>query len=323
MYLERELTEILGESGIIKNEPMSEHTSMKVGGGADLFLSPMNEDELICTVRLLHTGGVPYFILGRGTNIIVRDGGFRGAVVMIGSAFAGIDIAGETITAGAGATLSSVASGAAAAGLTGMEALSGIPGSIGGALYMNAGAYGAEMSQIVSEAAVYDVFNDNVITVNPAKMRLGYRMSTFQETNGVILSVTLSLTKGEPDEIRAKMKDFTKRRNDKQPVSLPSAGSFFKRPEGAYAGALIEQAGLKGYGVGGAQISEKHAGFIVNNGGASAADVIALAGVVRDKVKSESGYLLQPEPRIIGEDIEEKIEEKIEEIIGENIGKDI
>jgi UDP-N-acetylmuramate dehydrogenase len=302
MNLEQELIEILGADGVRTAMLLKEHTSMKVGGPADLFLIPQSEDALVRSIRHLRISDVPYFILGNGTNVIVRDGGFRGAVVQIGPAFADIEISGETVTAGAGAPLSSACSKAASAGLTGMEAISGIPGSIGGALYMNAGAYGGEMSQIVREARVYDIFNDNIITVNQMKMRLGYRTSAFQETGGVILSVTLDLAAGDQEEIRSKMRDFTNRRNEKQPVTLPSAGSFFKRPEGAYAGALIEEAGLKGCRVGGAAVSEKHAGFIVNTGGASAADVLALADMVRTNVASKSGFLLNPEPLIIGED---------------------
>jgi UDP-N-acetylmuramate dehydrogenase len=303
MDLERELIEILGVDNVRLDEPMSLHTSMKVGGPADLFLVPQDEDALVRTVRLLRISDEPYFLLGNGTNVIVRDGGVRGAIVHIGSAFSGVSISDHAITAGAGASLSSVASKAADAGLSGLEALSGIPGSIGGALYMNAGAYDGEMSRVVTEARVYDIYNDNIITVDQMKMRLGYRTSAFQETGGVILSLTLSLSEGFTEDIRKKMRGFTKKRNDKQPVNLPSAGSFFKRPEGAFAGALIEQTGLKGYSVGGAAVSEKHAGFIVNKGGATASDVIGLACEVQRRVEAESAYQLIAEPRIIGEDI--------------------
>jgi UDP-N-acetylmuramate dehydrogenase len=303
MDLERELIEILGADNVKHDELMSAHTSMKVGGPADRFLAPQNEDALVRTVRLLNISGEPYFLLGNGTNVIVRDGGFRGTVVLVCAALRDVSISGDTVTAGAGVSLSSVASAAADAGLSGMEALSGIPGSIGGALYMNAGAYDGEMSQVVTAARVYDIYNDNVITVNLMKMRLGYRTSAFQETGGVILGVTLTLKADNKDDIRKKMREFTKRRNDKQPVNLPSAGSFFKRPDGAYAGALIEQAGLKGHSAGGAAVSEKHAGFIVNKGGATSSDVLKIAREVQEKVRSESGFILEPEPRIIGEDI--------------------
>ncbi|MDR2487549.1 MAG: UDP-N-acetylmuramate dehydrogenase, partial [Clostridiales Family XIII bacterium] len=252
---------------------------------------------------LLRTAGIPWHLVGKGTNLIVRDGGIRGVVLHIGDAFSGIEIGeGSLVTAGAGASLSAVANAAADAGLAGLEALSGIPGSVGGALFMNAGAYGREMSDIVHSAHVYDIFNDNIITVNKEKMRLGYRVSAFQETGGILLHVTMALSADSPGAIRERMRDYRARRDGKQPMGQPSAGSFFKRPEGAYAGQLIEEAGLKGARQGGASVSEVHAGFIVNDGDASAADVLLLMARVQQTVFEQSGIHLEPEPRIIGED---------------------
>jgi UDP-N-acetylmuramate dehydrogenase len=206
------------------------------------------------------------------------------------------------MTVGAGATLSAAAKQAADAGLSGLEPLSGIPGTVGGALYMNAGAYGGEMSGVVTRARVYDSAADAIKTMEHEEMGLGYRSSVFQTTvRYIILSVAFELERGDVPSIKSEMRRLATQRNTKQPMDMPSAGSFFKRPVGAYAGALIEEAGLKGLSSGGARISEKHAGFIVNTGGARAADVLSLMKAVQDSVKENSGYDIEPEPRIIGE----------------------
>jgi UDP-N-acetylmuramate dehydrogenase len=296
---------LYGDVLMKESEPMSAHTSMKVGGNADYYIMPRGERALIDVVNVLLELGVPHFIIGAGTNVIVRDGGFRGAVVAIGKGLDGVDIDARrgVMTVGAGCALSVAAKRAAEAGLSGLEAISGIPGTVGGALYMNAGAYDGEMSRVVIQARVYDQGSGRVRTMTQYEMRLGYRSSVFQ-TGGerVILAVTFDLKRRDVARIKSDMRGYARRRNAAQPMDAPSSGSFFKRPAGAYAGALIEGAGLKGLSVGGARVSEKHAGFIVNTGGATASDVLTLMTHVQETVKSGSGYDLEPEPRVIGED---------------------
>jgi UDP-N-acetylmuramate dehydrogenase len=278
---------------------------MKVGGAADYYVMPRSEQAVIGVIDLLHERQVPYCLIGAGTNILVGDGGFRGAVVAVGKGLDAVYIEADrgVVTAGAGASLSVVAKRAAKAGLSGLEPISGIPGTVGGALYMNAGAYGGEMSRVVIQARIYDLEKRRIKVMNLYEMRLGYRSSVFQ-SNGAytILSVMFSLGRRDIEAIHSDMRKFARRRNAKQPMDLPSAGSFFKRPEGDYAGALIEAAGLKGLRAGGASVSEKHAGFIVNTGGATAADVTDLMRKIQDRVYDHSGNRLEPEPIIIGED---------------------
>ncbi|MDR1292612.1 MAG: UDP-N-acetylmuramate dehydrogenase [Clostridiales Family XIII bacterium] len=291
---------------IKEDEPLSGHTSMKVGGKADYYIRPRSEPSLIGVIGVLRELRIPYYLLGGGTNVVVRDGGFRGAVVAIGKGFDSVDIdeGRGIVTAGAGAALSAVAKKAAKAGLSGLEPLSGIPGTVGGALYMNAGSYGSDMSRVVTQAKVYDTEADRLKTMSMYEMRLGYRSSLFQSVGSyVIISVAFRLKKRDTATIGSAMRLYSRQRRSLQPMDMPSAGSFFKRPAGAYAGELIESAGLKGLGVGGAQVSEKHAGFIVNTGGATASDVIGLMAKVQEAVRAGSGYGLVPEPRIIGEDI--------------------
>jgi UDP-N-acetylmuramate dehydrogenase len=296
---------LYGDVSVKADEPLSLHTSMKVGGRADYYIRPLSERAVIDVVNVLAELDIPYFVLGGGTNVVVRDGGFRGAVIGVGKGLDGVKIdAGRGIvTAGAGASLSAVAKKAAEAGLSGLEPISGVPGSVGGALYMNAGSYGGEMSQVVIQARSYDAGADRIRTMTLYETRLGYRSSVFQ-TGGpyVILSVTFKLAKGDPSAIRSEMRRYARRRAAKQPMDAASAGSFFKRPPGGYAGELIEKAGLKGLSVGGAQVSGKHAGFIVNAGGATASDVLSLMEKVREATFADSGVLLEVEPRVIGED---------------------
>ena len=294
--------EILGIDRVRENVRMCEHTSFKIGGPVDLFLIPKDEDSLQKTISLLIEENIPWFILGNGTNLLVKDKGFKGAAIFIGEDFAEFDIRDTMVTAGAGQLLTAVASKAAQNGLSGLEFASGIPGSVGGALYMNAGAYGGEMFDVVTEAYVYSVVDRKFITVNKERMNLSYRDSVFRHESYVILRVNFGLCIGDIDEISMKITDYKERRTHSQPLNLPSAGSFFKRPEGAYAAKLIDEAGLKGRCCGGAQVSEKHAGFIVNTGGATADDVLTLMRTVQSEVMNKSGILLQPEPEIIGED---------------------
>ena len=281
-------------------EPLRNHTTFRVGGKADAFLSVNNEEELKKAVQLCKENSVSYFILGNGSNLLVSDDGFRGLVIAIGSGMACITVDGTRITAQAGALLSTVAQTAAKHSLTGMEFASGIPGSIGGAIVMNAGAYDGEMKMIVETVTLLTEEGD-IRTFSCEEMEFGYRTSRLKREKGIVLSVTLSLMQGDVTAIQDKMKDFAGRRREKQPLEYPSAGSTFKRPEGMFAGKLIMDAGLRGYSVGGAQVSEKHCGFVINKGGATAFDVYTLIGDVQKKVEEEFGVVLEPEVILVGD----------------------
>lgn len=286
--------------GLLVNEPMSEHTTFRIGGAADMLVSVTGADEIISLIKAAKDTNTPYMIKGNGSNMLVGDGGIRGLVIEIGAGMSDISVNGNIITAGAGALLSRVASEAAKASLSGLEALSGIPGTLGGGLYMNAGAYGGEMKQVV-KTVTYINDNGDIKTTGGDECGFGYRSSIFTGGGRYIVSAELELRPGDPEAIRAAMADYNKRRADKQPLSYPSAGSVFKRPEGYFAGALIEGAGLKGKRIGGAEVSEKHAGFIINTGGATAADVLALIGHVQKTVKEKYNVDLETEIRLIGE----------------------
>ena len=282
------------------NEPMKKHTTFKIGGNADIFCEPANTRELKELICFFKENSVPFAVIGNGSNLLVSDKGFRGAVIKVGSLMGSIEVTGETISAGAGALLSKLAKTALNDGLTGMERISGIPGSVGGAIYMNAGAYGSEIGDI-TESVTYILPNGEIVRSKRSDLKLEYRNTTFMENGGIIVSCTMRLKYGDRDKIAAEMAEITQKRVDKQPLELPSAGSFFKRPEGHFAGKLIEDCGLKGYTVGGAKISEKHAGFVVNFGNATSADVIGVMNGVREKVLKETGVTLEPEIRFLGE----------------------
>ena len=286
---------------IVRNADMSEYTTFRIGGPADLLVRPASEAELAGILSALRAQEVPVTVLGNGSNVLVRDGGIRGAVIRIGRDMSAVEVKGDLLTAQAGALLSSAASAAAAAELTGMEFAAGIPGSVGGAVFMNAGAYGGEMSQIVVSCRAL-MPDGSLREFSGPELKLGYRRSAFSENGGIILSCTMKLRRGAGEEIAARMKELAARRAEKQPLSLPSAGSTFKRPEGYFAGKLIEDAGCRGLSVGGARVSQKHAGFVVNEGGATAEDVLTLMDLVRMTVKDMSGVELEPEVRIIGEE---------------------
>lgn len=303
-----ELRQMIGNSCIHTDVSMKDYTSFKVGGNADILVEPKNQNELIKVIKYLSAlntkqqdSQIPYIVIGNGSNIIVRDGGFRGVIVVVSQAISGCYFEGTQVKADAGILLSALAKKAADRGLTGMEPVSGIPGSLGGAVFMNAGAYGGEMKDIIKSVNAYDPILNEIETIEVDEMDLSYRHSAFQSNGKIILDVTLSLDKGNPEEIKDAMRKLNEKRNAKQPVNMPSAGSFFKRPEGHYAGGLIEEAGLKGLKKGGAQISELHAGFMVNAGGATASDIEDLMQVVRATVFEKSGVMLEPEVRIIGD----------------------
>ena len=287
------------EDQILIDEPMSRHTTFRVGGPADAMFLPESAEQVVAALDAARTLGVPALVIGNGSNLLVRDGGLRGLVAVLGERFARVHLDGNVIEAEAGASLARVASVAQGAGLAGLGFASGIPGTLGGGCAMNAGAYGGQLSDVLIDARV--LLGGSIRTLTREEMQMGYRTTLPLREGGIVLSARFGLTPDDPEAILGRMKDLNARRRDKQPLNFPSAGSVFKRPEGHFAGALIEGAGLKGRTVGGAQVSEKHAGFIVNIGGATAADVEALIRVVQDEVEAMSGIRLETEVRILGE----------------------
>lgn len=297
----RLISEVVSASMVYVDEPMSRHTTFRIGGKADLLVEPTEVNQAEAVVKLLRQMQVPYVVLGNGSNVLVGDKGFRGVVVKLGKEFGACDMRENRIYAQSGIKLSRLANFALGNCLTGLEFAAGIPGTLGGALYMNAGAYGGEMKDIVQEVTYLDP-QGRRRTATALECEFGYRTSLFSKNPGcVILGCVLELQEGNKEEIRGKMDDFAQRRVSKQPLNFPSAGSTFKRPEGYFAGKLIQDAGLMGLRVGGASVSEKHAGFVVNDQGATAAEVRELIRQVQEKVKEKFGVELQPEVRFIGE----------------------
>ncbi len=291
---------IIGEDNVLIDEPMSKHTSFRIGGQADLMLLPKNPDQIISIIQLLKEQCISFMVMGNGTNLLVREKGIRGAVIKLYKNFMDYKVIGNRIQVQAGILLSNLAKIAMENGLSGMEAISGIPGTLGGAVTMNAGAYGTETKDIVLKTQYIDECG-NIKEVSGAQHGFGNRTSIFQNNNGIVIESEVQLYEGNKKEIQERMNDFKTRRNDKQPVEFPSAGSVFKRPEGYFAGKLIEDCGLKGFRIGGAEISNKHCGFIINRDNASADDVIELIRFIKNKVLSLYGVTLDTEVRIIGE----------------------
>ena len=292
----------LAAAGILfrRNEPLAPHTTFKIGGPAAWFCEPDSEAQLAQTLSLCRACGVHHYVLGRGSNVLFADEGFEGAVISVGKSISQIvvDVPAGRVCAQAGARLADVCRAAADSGLAGLEFAFGIPGTVGGAVYMNAGAYGGEMCDVLESVTFVD--ETGAAQILPAsELRLGYRTSVFSQRDWCIIGAVLRLAEDDPDAIRARMTEYAKRRADKQPLDLPSAGSTFKRPEGAYAGALIEQCGLRGFAVGGAAVSEKHCGFVVNKGGATCADVIELTDRITQIVREKTGYVLEKEIRVV------------------------
>ena len=292
----KELLSILDDKKITYavNEPMSTHTTFKIGGPADVFITVRDTDELCAAVKACRENSVPLMILGKGSNLLVSDAGIEGAVITLDGAFKELTVDGDTVTSGAGVALSKLCTTALENGLAGLEFAYGIPGTVGGAVYMNAGAYGGETKDVCTEAT-YLTPDGKIGVYTNAELDFSYRHSIFKENDNIILFAKYKLTPDDPAAIKARMDDFLNRRRTKQPLDYPSAGSVFKRPPGAFAGTLIEQCGLKGKTVGGAQVSEKHAGFIINVGGAVCDDVVNLVKLVQDTVKAETGYTLECE----------------------------
>lgn len=281
------------------DEPMSRHTTFKIGGKADVLVMPESEEEILSCLKYAKEKNIPCYVIGNGSNLLVSDKGIRGIVLQIFKNFSKVEVDGEIIIAQSGALLSKVAAVAAKNSLTGLEFASGIPGSIGGGVYMNAGAYGGEMRDVVVESRYIDGdFNIKVMKEH----NFSYRHSIYQETGGIVLSVKMQLKKGNSESIYAEMGRLSDARISKQPTTMPSAGSAFKRPEGYFAAKLIDDCDLRGYSIGGAQVSEKHTGFVVNTGNATCSDVKMLLNHVKEIVFEKTGVLLQPEIKFIGED---------------------
>lgn len=306
------LKELLINTGaeIEENVPMGKYTSFRAGGRAAVVVCAGSEQQLLSVLSAVSNAGVPHTILGNGTNTLFRDSGYQGVVIRLGSGFSYIEEVsggdrgkdGEKVylRCGASVLLSSLARNILDRSLTGFEFASGIPGSLGGALFMNAGAYGGEMKDIVTEVRAVSPDGSEIKTFTAEEMEFGYRHSILQENGYIVSGAVITLAGGDRSRIAAVMKELNEKRNSKQPVSYPSAGSTFKRPEGHFAGRLIEEAGLKGVAIGGAQVSTLHSGFIINKGGATATDIIDLITLVQNTVYDKKGVMLQPEVRIIG-----------------------
>lgn len=301
--LQRKLESIVGASNVLKDEPMAAHTTFRVGGPADLFVMPSTTEEVRAVLAACDAESKKTYIVGRGSNLLIADAGLRGVVVQLAGNFANVDVWDDgTIVASAGISNAKVAAQALKSSLTGFEFAAGIPGTIGGAAIMNAGAYDGELKQVATGVTCLDV-DRNVIELSADQAQWGYRHSMMMDSGMTILAVTMKLVEGDHEVIRARMDELAHRRSEKQPLDLPSAGSTFKRPEGHYAGKLIQDAGLMGYTIGGAQVSTKHAGFVVNFDNATAAEIAQVIYDVRDRVFSMSGIELEPEVRMWGFDV--------------------
>lgn len=287
---------------VLFDEPMKNHTSFKIGGPVDVMIIPNNENEVVEAVRLCRENNIDFFIMGNGTNLLVKDGGLRGAVIKINEGLNKVQIGDNKIYCEAGALLTAVSKGVARESLTGMEFANGIPGTIGGAVTMNAGAYGGEMKDIITKVRAIDKDN-NIKEYSNSEMNFRYRGSRVTDENLIVLSVELELELGDSEKIDEVMRDLTYKRTSKQPLELPSGGSTFKRPEGYFAGKLIEDSGLRGLRHGGAQISEKHCGFVVNVENATCKNVLELIQMVQKTVKDNYSIELETEIKLIGEDI--------------------
>lgn len=294
------LTDIVSKDNVKIDEPMKLHTTFRVGGPADFFVLPQTREEIRDIIRLCRHENVPYYIIGNGSNLLVGDRGYRGVILQISRKMNEIEVKGGKITAQAGALLSQIAAKALEAGLAGVEFASGIPGTLGGACMMNAGAYGGEMREVLASVTAMTQEGE-FVCLRADELEMGYRTSVFAKKGYIVLEADIFLEAGDKEAIRERMEDLKQKRNEKQPLEYPSAGSTFKRPEGYFAGKLIEDAGLRGFQVGGAQVSEKHCGFVVNKDQATAGDVMELMRQVSERVESKFGVRLEPEVKRLGE----------------------
>ncbi|MGE5396995.1 MAG: UDP-N-acetylmuramate dehydrogenase [Chitinophagales bacterium] len=293
------LEQVISPEIIRYDEPMNLHTTFRIGGPADILVVPRSIEEVKAAIGWARLRNISFFIMGQGSNLLVRDAGIRGLVIKLGESFRKLGGTHNNLTALAGNTMSETSREALLRGLTGLEFAEGIPGSVGGAVYMNAGAYGGEISQVVNRVKVLDR-NGNEEVFNRDQMHWGYRKSIFQSTDYLILEAEFELYPGDTESIEAAMKEYSKARSDKQPLEYPSGGSVFRRPEGHFVGPMIEEVGLKGFMVGDAQVSEKHAGFIINRGHATAEDVLKLIEIVRARIRERFGVVLELELLVVG-----------------------
>lgn len=295
------LNNVIAKDSILLDEPMSRHTTFRVGGPADFFVTPKAKEEVRDVIRICKEAGMPYYIIGNGSNLLVSDAGYRGVIVQIYKEMNEVKVEGDLVKAQAGALLSGIAAKALGAELSGFEFASGIPGTIGGACVMNAGAYGGEMKDVLEFVTVL-TGEGKIIELGRNELELGYRTSVIAKKGYIVLGAVLKLERGDGEKIKTYMDELKEKRVTKQPLEYPSAGSTFKRPEGYFAGKLIEDAGLRGFQVGGAQVSEKHCGFVINRDHATAADIMELMRQVQIRVKENSGVDLEPEVKRLGDE---------------------
>ena len=295
------LNNVIAKDSILLDEPMSRHTTFRVGGPADFFVTPKAKEEVRDVIRICKEAGMPYYIIGNGSNLLVSDAGYRGVIVQIYKEMNEVKVEGDLVKAQAGALLSGIAAKALGAELSGFEFASGIPGTSGGACVMNAGAYGGEMKDVLESVTVL-TGEGKIIELGRNELELGYRTSVIAKKGYIVLGAVLKLERGDGEKIKTYMDELKEKRVTKQPLEYPSAGSTFKRPEGYFAGKLIEDAGLRGFQVGGAQVSEKHCGFVINRDHATAADIMELMRQVQIRVKENSGVDLEPEVKRLGDE---------------------
>ncbi|MCI6457457.1 MAG: UDP-N-acetylmuramate dehydrogenase [Clostridiales bacterium] len=300
-FIYKELLNILDEKNIKVDEPMKKHISFKVGGPADFLVKPKTEEELRNVVEFAKKENVPFIVIGNGSNLLVKDGGIRGIVIELSDNFNNYEIDGNIIKAQSGALLAIIGRNAMKNSLTGFEFAAGIPGTLGGALAMNAGAYGGEMKQVVKTVRLMDR-DGNIFELSNEEMKFEYRRSLLTTKDYIVLSAVIELQPGNVEEIKEIMADYSNRRSTKQPLNFPSAGSTFKRPEGHFAAKLIDDCGLRGLNLRGAQVSDKHCGFVINSGGATAKDILDLMFIVKSTVNAKFGIMLEEEVKILGED---------------------
>lgn len=298
--VKQKFCQVLGKEQVLFEEPMKSHTTFRIGGPAEVFIMPKSIKQVQMAVKICQEEQIPYFILGNGSNLLVSDRGYRGVIIQMDRNMGEIQVEGTEIQAAAGALLSSIAVAARRESLTGFEFAGGIPGTLGGAVVMNAGAYGGEMKDVLKEVTVMDG-DGKIFTLPASELEMGYRTSIIKTAGYLVLSARITLSRGKEEDIKARTRELSEMRTQKQPLDYPSAGSTFKRPEGYFAGKLIMDSGLRGYSVGGAMVSEKHCGFVINKGNATAEDVVSLMKHVTEVVREKYGVTLEPEVKFLGE----------------------
>ena len=298
--VKQKFCQVLGKEQVLFEEPMKSHTTFRIGGPAEVFIMPKSVEQVQMAVKICQEEQIPYFILGNGSNLLVSDRGYRGVIIQMDRNMGEIQVEGTEIQAAAGALLSSIAVAARRESLTGFEFAGGIPGTLGGAVVMNAGAYGGEIKDVLKEVTVMDG-DGKIFTLPASELEMGYRTSIIKTAGYLVLSARIALSEGKEEDIKARTRELSEMRTQTQPLEYPSAGSTFKRPEGYFAGKLIMDSGLRGYSVGGAMVSEKHCGFVINKGNATAEDVVSLMKHVTEVVQEKYGVTLEPEVKFLGE----------------------